>query len=86
MDTIVSLIASGIEISIALRFDGQEYTMTGANENWKELCKQVIAERDPKRLTELVAMLNDELEKREVGQKAALAKPNPSKNQERPVP
>jgi hypothetical protein len=39
--------------------------MSGANEKWKELCEQVIAERDPKRLTELMAMLNDELEARE---------------------
>jgi hypothetical protein len=60
--------------------------MAGANEKWKELCKQVIAERDPKRLTELVALLNDELEKREIGQKVALPQSNPSKNQERPVP
>jgi hypothetical protein len=33
--------------------------MSRANEKWKELCEQVIAERDPTRLTELVATLND---------------------------
>ena len=70
----------------ALSFDFQEYTMSGANEKWKELCEQVIAERDPKRLTELVEMLNDELEKREFGRRIALAQPNPSKNHERSVP
>ena len=58
--------------------------MSGANENWKELCEQVIAERDPKRLTELVEMLNDELGKREFGKSTALAQP--SKNQEHSVP
>jgi hypothetical protein len=45
----------------ALSFDFQEFTMSGANEKWKELCEQVIAERDPNRLTELIAMLTDEL-------------------------
>jgi hypothetical protein len=70
----------------ALSFDFQEHTMSGANEKWKELCEQVIAERDPKRLTELVDMLNDELEKREFGKRIALAQPNPSKNQEPSAP
>ena len=60
--------------------------MSGANEEWKELCEQVIAERDPKRLAELVVMLNGELEKREFEKRTALAQPNPSKNQERSVP
>jgi hypothetical protein len=60
--------------------------MSGANEKWQELCEQVIAERDPKRLTELVEMLNDELGKREFGRKIALAQPNPSKNLDRSVP
>jgi hypothetical protein len=69
----------------ALSLDFQEYTMSGANEKWKELCEQVIAERDPERLTEL-EMLNDELEKQEFGKRIALAQPNPSKNQERSAP
>lgn len=60
--------------------------MSGANEKWKVLCEQVIAERDLDRLTELVAMLSDELEEREFGNKAAFAQPNPSKNQDRSVP
>jgi hypothetical protein len=34
-------------------------------EKWQELCEQVIAERNSERLSELVAMLNSELEKRD---------------------
>jgi hypothetical protein len=59
--------------------------MSGANEKWKDLCEQVIAERDPKRLAELVEMLNDELEEAG-GKRTALAQLNPSKDQERSVP
>jgi len=58
--------------------------MSGANEKWKELCEQVIAERDPNRLTELVAMLTDELEEQEFGNKAPFAQPNLSKNRTAP--
>jgi len=60
--------------------------MSGANEKWKELCEQVIAERDPKRLMELVETLNDELEKRESGKSIASAQQSPSKNGERTAP
>jgi hypothetical protein len=44
--------------------------MAGALEKWQELCQRVIEERDPHRLTELLKMLNDELEKRELRKKA----------------
>jgi hypothetical protein len=72
-------------MAAARRSDFQESTMSEAKEKWKELCEQVMAERDPKRLTELVAMLNDELEKREPGKKIAFAQQNPSKNWGRTV-
>jgi hypothetical protein len=45
--------------------------MSGRKEKWQELCEQVIAESDSQRLTELVAMLNCELDKR-------YAKPKPA--------
>jgi hypothetical protein len=60
--------------------------MSGANEKWKELSEQVIAERDQNRLTELVAMLTDELEVQGFGNKAPFAQPNLSRNQDRSVP
>lgn len=54
-------------------------------EKWQKLCEQVIVERDPKRLTELVAMLNNELEQREAAKKTASGHQSPPNNGGRSV-
>jgi hypothetical protein len=55
--------------------------MSGTKERWQELCEQVIAEHDSQRLSELVAMLNSELEKRESrARQARSAQNTPSKS------
>lgn len=51
-----------------------------AMEKWQKLCEQVIVERDPKRLTEFVAMLNNQLEQREAAKKTPSGQQSPSKN------
>ena len=54
--------------------------MPDAMEKWQKLCEQVIVERDPKQLTELVAMLNNELEQRGAAKKTASGQQGSSKN------
>ena len=59
--------------------------MPDAMEKWQELCEQAVAERDPKRLAELIAMLNSELDQREAAKKTASGQQSPSNNGGRSV-
>lgn len=57
--------------------------MSEPREKWEELCEQVVAERDSKRLTEPVAMLDNELEHREAATKTVSGQQSPSSQEGR---